>query len=94
MGKFGQFLTELFAPDTSIFSFQDNNLSKFQCIVTKIDMCIFIVEIWFGIANGQILSICHRVICPRHGNGGVLSFHVFIILTMSNIIIAPELFGI
>ena len=38
------------------FSFQDDNLSKHQCIFTKLGLCIDIVEIWFGIANGQILS--------------------------------------
>ena len=40
-------------------------------------MCIDIVEVWFGIANGQISSIFDRVICP-HDNDEVLSFHVFI----------------
>ena len=29
-------------------------------------MSIDIVEIWFGIANGQISSIFDGVICPRH----------------------------
>ena len=29
-------------------------------------MCIAFVEIWFGIANGQISSIFDGVICPRH----------------------------
>ena len=38
-----------------IFSFPDDNLSKHQWIFTKLGMCIDIVEIWFGIANGQIL---------------------------------------
>ena len=37
-------------------SFQDDNLSKHQWIFTKLGMCIDIVEIWFGIANGQISS--------------------------------------
>ena len=36
------------------FSFPDDNLSKHQWIFTKFGMCIDIVEIWFGIANGQI----------------------------------------
>ena len=37
--------------------FPDDNLSKHhQWIFTKLRMCIDIVEIWFGIANGQILS--------------------------------------
>ena len=38
------------------FSFPDDNLSKHQWILTKHGMCIDIVEIWFGIANGQISS--------------------------------------
>ena len=29
-------------------------------------MCIDIMEIWFGIANGQILLIFDEDICPRH----------------------------
>ena len=41
----------------SVFSFPDDNLSKHQWIFTKLGMCIDIVEIWFGIANGQISSI-------------------------------------
>ena len=41
-------------------------------------MCIDIVEIWFGIVNGQIPLIILTVICPRQDNGEVLSFHVFI----------------
>ena len=49
MGKFRQILMELSA---EIFSFQDDNLSKHQQIFTKLGMCIDIVEIWFGIANG------------------------------------------
>ena len=48
------------------FSFQDDNLSKPQWIFTKLGMCIDIVKIWFGIANGQILSDFYAVICPRH----------------------------
>ena len=46
-----------------------------QWIFTKLGMCIDIVEIWFGIANGQILSIYDRVICWLHDSGGVSSFH-------------------
>ena len=48
------------------FSFPDDNLSKHQWIFTKLGMCIDIVEIWFGIANGQISSVFDGVICPRH----------------------------
>ena len=54
------------------FSFPDDNLSIHQWIFTKLDMCIDIMEIWFGIANGQILSNFYGVICRRHDNGGVL----------------------
>ena len=53
------------------FSFPDNNLSKHQWIFTKLGMCIDIVDIWFGIADGQISSNLYRVICPRHA-------HIFI----------------
>ena len=63
---------QLSARNTSIFYFQDNNLSKSQWVFNKFDMCIDIVEISFGTAHCQILS----VICPRHDNGGVLSFHI------------------
>ena len=50
------------------FSFPDDNLSKHQWIFTKLGMCIHIVEIWFGIANGQISSIFDGVICLRHAH--------------------------
>ena len=80
MGKFCQFLMELSARDTPIFSFPDDNLSKYQWIFTKLSKCIDIVEILFGIANGQISSIFDGVICLRHAHifvsGGVLWFHV------------------
>ena len=39
------------------FLFPDDNLSKHKWIFTKLGMCIDIVEIWFGIANGQFSSI-------------------------------------
>ena len=52
IGKFHQILTELFARDKPIFLFPDDNLSKHQWIFTKLGMCINIVDIWFGIANG------------------------------------------
>ena len=68
MGKFCQFLTELSARDTPIFSFLDDNLSKHQWIFSKLGMCIDIVESWFGIANGQIWSIFDGVICLRHAH--------------------------
>ena len=43
------------------FSFPEDNLSKHQWIFTKLGMCIDIVEIWFGIANGQISSIFDKL---------------------------------
>ena len=70
MGKFHQILMELSARDMPIFSFPVDNLSKHQWIFTKLGMCIDILKIWFGIANGQISSVFDRVICPQHG--GVL----------------------
>ena len=80
MGNFHQFLKELSAHKTSVFSFQDNNGSKSQWIVTKVDMCIDTAEIWFGIANRQFSIF----ICLRHDNGGMLSFHVFILWFLLN----------
>ena len=53
-GQILSIFTELSAHNTSIFSFQDNNLSKSQWIHTKLDMRTDIVEIWFGIAIGYI----------------------------------------
>ena len=49
----------------SIFSFPDDNLSIYFWIFTKLNMCIDIVEIWFGIAIGQISSIFDSVIFFR-----------------------------
>ena len=66
MGKFRQFLTELSARDMSVFSFLDDTFSKCQCIFTKLGVCIDTVETWFGIADGKILSIFDRVICPQY----------------------------
>ena len=39
----------------SIFSFPDGNFSKYKWMFTKLGMYTVIVEIWFGIANEQIL---------------------------------------
>ena len=47
-------------------------------IFIKLAMCIDIADICSGNANGQILSIFDRVICPGYDSDGVLSFHVFI----------------
>ena len=45
MVEFRPFLTELSAPNMSVFYFQDNNFGKWQWIFTKFDVCIDIVEI-------------------------------------------------
>ena len=66
MGKFREFLTGLSARNTFIFSFPEDNLIKCQLIFTKLGMCIDIVEIWFGLANGKLSFIFDRIICPPH----------------------------
>ena len=66
MAKLCQFLTELSARNMSLVSFPYNNLSKYQWIFTKLGKYIDIVEIWFGIAHGQIWSISDRVTCLQH----------------------------
>ena len=43
-------------------------------------MSIVIVEIWFEIANMQILPVFNRVTCPPQDSGGILSFHISIFL--------------
>ena len=50
----------------SIFLFPDDRLSEYLWIFIKLFMCIDIVAIWFGIANGQISSVFDRVTCPPH----------------------------
>ena len=56
----------------------NDNLSIHQWIFTKLGVCIDTVEIWFGIANGQMSSNIYGVICPRH-DGGVLTFLFFML---------------
>ena len=55
MGKFRQFLTELSARDMP-FRFRMITGVNINGFFTKLGMCIDIVKIWFGIANGQISS--------------------------------------
>ena len=52
----------------AIFSFQDDtcNCSKCQWIFTKLGICIDILEIWFGTANGKILSIFYSYLPDTH----------------------------
>ena len=64
MGKFHYFLTEVSASHTSVFSFPNDNLSKYQSIFPKLGVCIDIIMIWFGIANGQISSNFGIGFCP------------------------------
>ena len=64
MVKFCQFKAELSACYRSVFSFPDENLSKYQWTFTS--RCITILELCFGLANGQIWSIFDEVICPIH----------------------------
>ena len=49
MGKVCQFLTQLPACNTSVFSFPDDNLSKYQWIFTKLGMCIDICRSSLGL---------------------------------------------
>ena len=48
------------------FLFQGDNFSKYQWIFTTLDVCIDIVEICFGIANGQISSIFDSYLPSTH----------------------------
>ena len=72
MDKFCQLLTELSAHHTSVFLYPDDSMSEYQSIFTKLGMCIDIVEIMFGIANGKIFSIfrqlfaCHRIVTGNY----------------------------
>ena len=43
-------------------------------------MCIDIVGIWFGFANGQILSIFDIIICLANDSVGVLLSHIYLLL--------------
>ena len=47
----------------SIFSLADYDFSNYSWIFTKLGMCIDILEIWFGSANGKISSIFRIVTC-------------------------------
>ena len=46
--------------------FPDDSLSKHQWIFTKLGMCIDIVEIRLGIANGQISSMLGRIMAEYY----------------------------
>ena len=53
-------------------------MSKYQCIFIKLGMCIDIVEIWFGIANGQIWSVLTELSALHTITGRVLLFQIVI----------------
>ena len=57
---------ELSVRDTSVFLFLDDNFSDYLCFSTKLGVCIDIVEICFGIANGRVSSIFDGVICSQY----------------------------
>ena len=50
----------------SVFSFSDDNLNKYKWVSTKLGMCIDIVEVWFRIANGIILSVFDSYLPVTH----------------------------
>ena len=57
MGKFRQCLTEFSACDRIMVGYYSLMFFKIGTVrlrISKLGMCINIVEIWFGIANGQI----------------------------------------
>ena len=71
MGKFRQFLTELSAElsarDMSLFSFLDDNFSKYQWIFTKLGMSIALI-LWrcaLKLLMGKA-SIFDKVIYPQY----------------------------
>ena len=88
IGRFVQFLTELSAHDTSVFSFRDDNFSKYQWIFTQLGMSIDSVEICLGIANDQIyqslteLSACSTTVFSFQDNNLSKSHWIFTKLDM------------
>ena len=72
-------MTALSASSMSQFLFLDVNLNKCQWIFTKLCMCIDIVRIWFGIANGKILSIFDSYLFATH------PYSHFLTITLVNI---------
>ena len=53
MGKFRQISTELPARNMPIFSFLDDNLSKYQGILTELGTCIDIKRSGLGLLMGK-----------------------------------------
>ena len=61
----------------SVFSFLNDKLRKYQWIFTKVVMCIDILEICFGFANGQILSFFDRVTCVCNCHMMLAAYYLF-----------------
>ena len=53
---------------SSVIPFPDDNFNKCEWIFPKLGVCIDIMEIWIGIANGQIFSIFDKVTSQQHSN--------------------------
>ena len=54
----------IYLPATHLFSFPDDNINKYQWILTKLGKYIDNVEICFGIANGNVSSILTMLSAP------------------------------
>ena len=93
MGKFCQFLIELSAHHISIFSFLDDNLSNSQWILTKLDMCIDIVEIWPGLGL-QMGKLCHFLIELSAHHTIMVGYYRFLFLFYFITILFAILFSI
>ena len=71
MGKFRQILTELSARDMPIFSFPDDNLGKFQGILSKLGTYIDVKVICLGLLMGKFCQ-CLTELSAHDMIGGVL----------------------
>ena len=60
----------------SVFLFQEDTLSKFQWIFTKLGVCIHIVETGSGLLIGKFCQVLTVIYLP-HVCAGVLSFQSF-----------------
>ena len=47
-------------------------------------MCIYIVKIWFRIANGKFCQLFTEFMCLPYDSGGVLSFNFLDIFDLAN----------
>ena len=77
MGKFCQFLTELSAHHTSIFSFPYDNLSKYQ---TKLDMCMILCSSSLGLQMGKLCQFLTELSAYHMIMAGIIVSHFFSLL--------------